>query len=54
MHSVQLEGDKQLAVIAAGHRLMKKGVLIKHRACQWYLTDLGREMALKWQKENVT
>lgn len=49
---IQLEGNKQLARVAAGHRLMKKGVLIKYSACHWYLTDLGKRMAVEWQKQN--
>ena len=44
-HSIQLEGNKQLPVVAAGHRMIKKGVLMCARSCCWYLTDLGQEMA---------
>jgi len=51
-HSIQLEGDGRIAICAAAHRLMKKGVLIKHSACNWYLTELGRKMAVEWQKLN--
>lgn len=40
-HSIQLEGDKQLPVVAAGQRLIKKGVLVCHRSCNWYLTEIG-------------
>lgn len=43
--SVQLEGDKQLAACAAGHRLMKKGIVIKIKSCFWLLTELGKAMA---------
>lgn len=49
-HPIQLEGDGRIAICAAAHRLMKKGVLIKHQACCWYLTDLGRQMAVEWKK----
>lgn len=52
-HSIQLEGDGRIAICAAAHRLMKKGVLIKHTACNWYLTDLGRTMAIEWKKLNL-
>lgn len=51
-HPIQLEGDGRIAICAAAHRLMKKGVLVKHTACNWYLTDLGRTMAVEWQKLN--
>ncbi len=44
-NSIQIEGDKQIAVCAAGHRLIKKGILYRNRACHWYLTDLGKRMA---------
>ena len=50
MHSVQLEGDKRLAVVAAGFRLIKKGVLSRYQSCHWLLTDLGKEMAVARQK----
>jgi hypothetical protein len=50
--SIQLEGDRQLPKIAAGHRLIKKGVLCKAAACRWYLTDLGEKMAEEWQRQN--
>lgn len=43
--SVQLEGDKQLAACAAGHRLIKKGIVKRIRSCFWVLTDLGKAMA---------
>lgn len=52
-HSIQLEGDKQLPKVAAAFRLMKKGILTRPSACHWYLTDLGKEMALEWQRQNV-
>lgn len=51
-HSIQLEGDGRIAICAAAHRLMKKGILIKHTACHWYLTDLGRKMAAEWKIAN--
>ena len=50
--SIQLEGDRQLPKVAAGHRLIKKGVRIKAAACRWYLTDLGEKMAEEWQRQN--
>ena len=52
-HSIQLEGDKQLPKVAAAFRLMRKGVLSRPSACHWYLTDLGKEMALEWQRPNA-
>ena len=51
-HSIQLEGDKQLPKVAAAFRLMRKGILSRPSACHWYLTDLGKEMALEWQRQN--
>ena len=52
-HSIQLEGDKQLPKVAAAFRLMRKGILSRPSACHWYLTDLGKEMALEWQRQNA-
>lgn len=52
--SLQLEGDGQIAILAAGHRLIKKGLLCKHVACRWYLTDLGKELAMEWQHKGKT
>lgn len=51
-HPIQLEGNKQLARVAAGFRMIKKGVLERNESCRWYLTDLGKEMAKEWQKLN--
>lgn len=51
-NAVQLEGDKRLPIVAAGFRLIRKGVLSRHRSCHWYLTDLGRRMAVEWQRHN--
>lgn len=42
---VQLEGDRQLAICAAGHRLIKKGIVKRIHSCFWILTDLGKAMA---------
>ncbi|MDE2104376.1 MAG: hypothetical protein KGL39_44470 [Patescibacteria group bacterium] len=50
---IQLEGDGQIAVCAAAHRLARKGVLKKYWACAWFLTDLGKQMAVEWQRHNV-
>lgn len=44
-HDIQLEGDGQLPVVAAGLRMVKKGVLMRWQSCCWQLTDLGKEMA---------
>lgn len=52
-HPIQLEGDGQIAVCAAAHRLQHKGVLVKSEACRWYLTDLGKKMALEWKRFNT-
>lgn len=49
--AIQLEGDKQLPYCAAGHRLMKKGILVKWAACKWNLTKTGERMAVLWQQE---
>lgn len=43
---VQLEGDGQIAKVAAALRLEKKGLLCRTRACNWYLTQLGEQLAL--------
>ncbi len=45
--SFQLEGDKQLAVVAAGHRLMKKGLVYRIRSCVWTLSNRGEQYILK-------
>lgn len=50
---LQLEGDGQIAVCAAAHRLQKKGVLLKVQACYWTLTKQGMAMALERQKQQV-
>ena len=52
-HSIQLEGDKQLPKVAAAFRLMKKGILMRPSACHWYLTELGKKMALEWQRQKA-
>lgn len=52
-HPVQLEGDGQIAVVNAAKRMEKKGVLVHHQSCHWYLTDLGRKMALEWKRFNT-
>lgn len=44
-HDIQLEGDKRLPVVAAGFRLIKKGVLVRWQSCCWQMTELGKEMA---------
>lgn len=44
-HDIQLEGDKRLPVVAAGFRLIRKGVLFRWQSCCWQLTELGKEMA---------
>ena len=52
-HSIQLEGDKQLPKVAAALRLMKKGILMRTSSCHWYLTELGKKMALEWQRQQA-
>jgi hypothetical protein len=49
---IQLEGGRQLAKVAAGHRLIAKGILYKPCSCHWYLTDFGKKMAEEWQRQN--
>ncbi len=44
-HSIQLEGDGQIAVLAAAHRLIEKDLLARHASCRWYLTKFGEEVA---------
>lgn len=51
-HPIQLEGNKQLPVCAAGHRLVRKGILRRDHSCSWRLTELGRQMAVEWQRKN--
>lgn len=48
-HSVQLEGNKRLPVVAAGRRMIEKGLLTCHQSCVWYPTDLGKALALGWR-----
>lgn len=51
-NSIQLEGNKRLPVVAAGIRMVKKGVLTNWQSCCWGLTDLGVKMAKDRQKKN--
>jgi len=51
-HAIQLEGNGRIAVCAAAHRMIKKGLLIKHGSCRWYLTDLGKRMAVDSKLKN--
>lgn len=51
-NSIQLEGNKRLPVVAAGLRMVKKGVLNNFQSCCWGLTDLGIAMAKDRQKKN--
>jgi len=32
--------------------MIKKGLLIKHGSCRWYLTDLGKRMAVDSKLKN--
>ncbi len=50
--SIQLEGNKRLPVVAAGYRMVKKGVVTHWESCRWGLTDLGVKMAEDRQKKN--
>jgi hypothetical protein len=50
--SIQLEGNKRLPVVAAGYRLVKKGLVTHWESCKWGLTDLGVAMALDRQRKH--
>lgn len=39
---IQLEGDRRLPVVAAGLRLVKKGLVLRLKSCAWVLSDAGR------------
>lgn len=51
--AIQLEGDKQLPVVAAGYRMVKKGVLTHWHSCRWGLSDLGKQMAEERQRKKA-
>lgn len=48
----QLEGDGRVAIVSAGRRMVKKGVLTNWASCRWGLTKIGEDMALKRQQED--
>ena len=53
-HPVSLEGDSRIAITAAGHRLERKGLIVRHRAACWYLTERGKRLAETMQKQKET
>ena len=44
--ATRFEGSGKIAWVMAARRLEKKGLLCRTRPCHWYLTELGKELAL--------